>query len=130
VTPKIAREIRLPDVFRCLLGRDSETKLWVAHCLDFDLATSGKTEDEAWKRLLRVVKMHVEHCFTHHPDGLKHKAEQDQWDLFERLKQEKRELIRSEKISLTLIPQPEDVADFFWIQGVDAASADSIPTVH
>jgi len=121
-------KVKLPELFRCLL--EKEQNLWVAHCLDFDLATSGKTEDEAWKRLLKVVKMHVEHCFTHRPDGLELRASQDQWDLFDRLVRNRKGPIRTEKISLTLIPQPQDQADFFWIQGVDAANPNSVPTVH
>jgi hypothetical protein len=129
--PKEEREMNLAKIFKCLLGQDDETGLWVAHCLDFDLATSGKTEDEVWKRLLRVVKMHVEHSYAQRPIGLTHKADPDQWELFEKLKRLRKEPIRTEKISLTLIPNPsKDKEEFFWIQGIDAVSSSSVPAIH
>jgi hypothetical protein len=122
---------RIPRIFSCLLGPDNETGRWIAHCLDFDLVTSGKTEDDAWKHLLRIVKMHVEHCFTHRPEGLQHEADPTEWTLFKALKQQT-EFIRSEKISLTLVPPPEDESlNFFWIKGVETKpSADLVQRVH
>lgn len=122
---------QIPNIFSCLLGPDDETGRWVAHCLDFDLVTSGKTEDDAWKHLLRIVKMHVEHCFTHRPEGLTQKADPADWALFTDLKK-RTEFIRSEKISLTLIPPPDDDSlDFFWIQGVETKPTSGVvPRVH
>lgn len=76
----------IPDVLRCLLQVDPETRRWNGHCLDLDLATSGKDAEEAWKNLRAVVRLHVEHCFTNWQQGLKFRANDDEIAVFEALK--------------------------------------------
>jgi hypothetical protein len=110
----------IPDVLSCLLSQDPETKNWIGHCLDFHLVTSGKNPDSAWSNLRSVITTHVEHCFTHHRDGLQFRAAQSEWDLFEALKKQQ-PIRRTEKITLRLVaPQTED-GPAFWIQGVESA---------
>ena len=128
----------IPDVLSCLLTQDGETKFWIGHCLNFDLVTSGKDPDSAWENLRAVIKTHIEHCFTHHWDGLKSEAPRADWLLFDALKN-KQPLMRTEKITLRLIaPQTEQVPPF-WIQGVESdflgegreqAAGTAIPAVH
>src|SRR5580692_3890336 len=93
----------IPNPLSCLLFEDAETKRWVAHCLEFDLVTSGKDEDAAWANLKSVVKTHVEHCFTNWQKGLKQQASADEFALFALLKERQKEY-RSEKISFNLVP--------------------------
>src|ERR1700721_2415759 len=93
-------------VLSCLLSKDEQTGRWLAHCLDFDLLTSAKTEDTAWENLRKVVRVLIEHCFTFHKGGLKLEAEPHEWADFKRI--EKRLLadgvpIRTEKITLKLL---------------------------
>jgi len=110
----------IPDVLSCLLSQDSETKLWIGHCLDFHLITSGKDPDTAWTHLRSVITTHVEHCFTHHRHGLSFRAPDSEWKLFETLKN-RQPLVRTEKITLRLVaPQTEQVPAF-WIQGVESS---------
>jgi|SRR5580658_7682214 hypothetical protein len=128
----------IPDVLSCLLSQDGETKFWIGHCLNFDLVTSGKDPDSAWENLRAVIKTHVEHCFTHHPEGLSFKAPEGDWTLFDALKT-KQPLMRTEKITLRLVaPQTEQIPAF-WIQGVESSflgekreqtAASAIPAIH
>lgn len=109
-------------VLSCLLSKDERTGRWLAHCLDFDLMTSAKTQDTAWENLRKVVRVHIEHCFTFHQDGLKLEAEPQEWSDFKniehRLKAEELP-IRTEKITLKLNP-PRTLAEFeLWIRGVE-----------
>lgn len=111
--------VEIPKILRCLLTVDQETGRWLGHCLDFDIVTSGKDEDRAWKNLVSVVRLHVEHCFTHWQDGLKFHADENCVALFEALKQ-KQEMFRSEKVTFNLIPptKTEHLAPL-WMQGVE-----------
>ena len=86
-----------------LMTKDEATGRWNGHCLDFDIATSGKDPDRAWKNLRAVVRLHVEHCFTHWQEGLTFKACAAEIDLFDRL-MAKQQTFRSEKITFDLAP--------------------------
>jgi predicted RNase H-like HicB family nuclease len=110
----------MPDVLSCILSQDAETKLWLGHCLDFDLVTSAKTQDGAWQNLKSVITTHVEHCFTHHKDGLKFRASKDEWNLFGTLKN-KQPMLRQEKITLRLVAPPAEQMPAFWIAGVESS---------
>lgn len=125
-------ELQIPDLLSCVLSRDEETGRWLGHCLDFDLVTSGKTEDEAWKNLRGVVKMHIEHCFTHHRAGLTLRADEEEWDLFRA--SSRTQPARRDKIVLNLIPPPEH-EHTFWIQAIELkhdakTAAPPVPAVH
>jgi predicted RNase H-like HicB family nuclease len=109
----------IPDVLRCLLQIDTETGRWNGHCLDLDLATSGKDAEEAWKNLRAVVRLHVEHSFTNWQQGLKFRANDDEIAVFEALKAKQR--VRSEKITFNLVP-PKDHGQGvspLWIEAVE-----------
>src|SRR5260370_39597501 len=92
----------IPEVLSCVLFRDTDTQQWVGHCLDFDLVTSGKNEDSAWGNLIKVVRAHIEHCFTFHPDGLKLEASPEEWAVFRAFRKRQKN-VRSEKITLRLV---------------------------
>ena len=107
-------------VLSCLLSIDEQTGRWLAHCLDFDLMTSAKTQDAAWENLRKVVRVHVEHCFTFHQDGLKLEAEPHEWEDFRRIEDQLKAdnmPIRTEKITLKLTP-PKPCGEI-WIRGVE-----------
>ncbi len=112
-------ERKIPDVLSCVLFVDNESNKWVAHCLDFDLATSGRDEDAAWKNLKTVVRVHVENCFTHWPDALKKRASEEEWQQFNALKLEQREF-RSEKITFNLVPPKTSEMKPLWMHGFEA----------
>jgi len=55
----------------------------VAHCLDLDLVASGKTREEATKRLTAIVKAHVELALDRGNYGsLATAAPKKYWELF------------------------------------------------
>jgi hypothetical protein len=87
--------------------------------LNFDLVTSGKNPDSAWENLRNVIKTHVEHCFTHHREGLGFRAPEQDWVLFEALKVQQ-PMMRTEKITLRLVAPPAAQGPAFWIQGVES----------
>jgi predicted RNase H-like HicB family nuclease len=113
---------------RCLLNFDPESGAWVAHCLDFDIVTSGRDDSEAWERIKSVVKLHIEHCFTHDQGGLRsHVAPQELIDSFdEGLKHWE---VWSDKIKLNLIA-PTKPENSFWIKGVELEQTTCLSHVH
>lgn len=118
----------LPDNLSCVLSFDKETQRWVGHCLDFDLATSGKTDSEAWKNLLHIVKMHVEHCSINYCAGFRHKAPPQQWALFKKLAAQQTPH-RSDKIAFNLVPfKREEDEQELWIKGVEWNDVESLTT--
>jgi predicted RNase H-like HicB family nuclease len=112
----------VPSPLRCLLFVDKETSRWVAHCLDFDLATSGKDEDAAWDNLKSVVRLHVEHCFTHHHEAFNKKASEAEFARFEALKKVQPEF-RSEKISFRLVPPKTQFSAPLWMHGFEGSAS-------
>jgi hypothetical protein len=129
---------KIPEVISCLISQDGSSKRWIGHCLDFNLVTSGKDPDKAWAHLCGVIKVHVEHCFTHHHDGLKFRAADEHWQLFENLKK-KQKMMRTEKITLRLVERKDGSGEPpFWVQGVEAGlggtcvsnTAAAVPAVH
>ena len=113
----------------CLMGWDEETKLHLAHCLNFDLMECGKTEDEAWGNLKAAVKQYIEHCYSNYPQGLAESGSREEWERFaESLKYNERPS-RVETIQLEL-GQPFLAEDNnpIWMQGVltDGSSSTQI----
>jgi predicted RNase H-like HicB family nuclease len=116
---------------RCLLNSDPASGRWVAHCLDFDLVTSGKTDEAAWTNIKAVVKLHIEHCFTHDNDGMfKHRVDQELIDSFDAGKGLTE--VWSDKIRLNLVAPKKEADDkiTFWIKGVELAQTSTIQAVH
>jgi predicted RNase H-like HicB family nuclease len=110
-------------IFRCLLSKDKETGRCLAHCLDLDVMTSATTEESAWANLRKVVRAHIEHCFTFHQDGLKIEADPEEFAEFERVVARcKAEGIpmRTEKIKLRLTPPQQQLWDEMWMTGVES----------
>src|SRR5579863_7640486 len=66
----------------CLTWRDKDTKVFISHCLNYDLMETGSSADEAWKNLKTVLKHHIEHCYSRYPQGLSRSAPSDQWQEF------------------------------------------------
>jgi hypothetical protein len=94
-------EDKLPKNLNCLLSHDKQANLWVSHCLDFDLVTSGASEDEAWDAMKRVAKSHIESCFRDSfAKGLSRRAESSVWA--EYVNQVHAGRLRSDLISLDL----------------------------
>ena len=125
----------LPDEICCILHHDMDSGAWVSRCLDFDLVTSGETEEGAWNNLKSVVKLHVEHCFTHNHAALsRYRATDEEFAFFEALASRSR--FWSDKIKLNLVAKKKrEVPDqlSFWIKGVDSGfckAADGVPAVH
>ena len=103
----------------CLMGWDDETRLHLAHCLNFDLVECGKTDDEAWSNLKAAVKQYIEYCYSNYPEGLAEGASREEWERFaESLKYNDRPS-RVETIDLEL-GQPYLAGDRspIWMQGV------------
>lgn len=129
-------ETVIPKVLSCLLSEDAQTKRWLAHCLDFDLVTSGTDEDQAWKNLKSVVRLHVEQCFTHWQEGLAKRAPQPDWETFKSLDKQQ-EIVRTEKITFKLVAKTPEFKPL-WMRGVElnegverlGSQASSVSQVH
>ncbi len=108
----------IPEMLRCLLTKDAETQRWLAHCLDLAIVTSAKDEDVAWDNLKSVVRLHVEHCFTHWQEGLTFRASENEIAVFEALKK-KQKFCRTDKITFNLIPPQATECPPLWMEGVE-----------
>ena len=53
----------------CLTWRDKDTKVYISHCLNYDLMETGSTLEESRKNLNTVIKHHIEHCYSRYPAG-------------------------------------------------------------
>ncbi len=105
----------VPPMISCLLRKDKETGRWEGHCLNFDIVTSGSTEEIAWENLKKVVRRHVEQCFTDWRPGLQRRAAECHWEEFETLKL-KGIQFRQDKLSLYLVKPKED--DEHWLRAL------------
>src|SRR5580698_6724531 len=107
----------LPDTIKCLLHLDTDSGAWIGHCLDFDIVTSGRTEEMAWTHLKSVVKLHIEHCFTHDHDGLgRHRASAFLFNEFDAAVSSNEDFW-SDRIRLNLVaPKQQPAQDSFWIR--------------
>lgn len=113
-------EDKLPKSLSCLLSHDKQTGLWVNHCLDFDLVTSGTSEDEAWSSMKSVLRVHVESCFSDgFLPGLSKKADLDAWVAF--AEQWMLGNYRSEKIKFDL-KRNDHLVSGLWMKGVEVES--------
>jgi hypothetical protein len=103
----------------CLMGWDEETRLHLAHCLNFDLMECGRTEDEAWGNLKMAVKQYIEHCYSNYPEGLAEGATREEWERFADSLRRKDRPSRVDTIELEL-GQPFVAArdNPIWMQGV------------
>ena len=124
---QLPEQFTLPRRIQCLLSIDADTSLWIGHCLDFDIVTSGKTANLAWSNLKSVVKLHIEHSFTHDRAGLnRRRAPEAAWMTLDQLSSKSR---RSDKIELDLVEKPP--AEDIWISGVELGTiSPEIPSVH
>jgi hypothetical protein len=108
----------IPEVLSCILSPDPETGRWNGHCLDFDIATSGKDEEIAWNNLKLIVRHHIEECWERWPEGLQIRtASQERWKRFELLKKNQK-MARQDKLHLNLV-KPHEHEEDFWIQALE-----------
>jgi hypothetical protein len=113
-----AIESKIPNLIKCLLSQDQETGLWISHCLDFDIITSGSTESESWDAMKKVLRAHIESCIKDGFEaGLSRQAPVEYWREFADLVFSCN--VRSEPIDLHLKNRQ---AGNFWMKGVEVES--------
>src|SRR5437870_1711213 len=95
-------ENKPPYNLSCLVWQDEQTKMYVGHCLNYDLMDSGPTAESAWIRLKNVVKNHIEYCYTSNREGLRRVANKETWDRFFTLVKNNPGQLRVEKLDLEL----------------------------
>ena len=97
------KDVPAPYNLSCLLWRDQDTQMFVGHCLNFDVMESGPSVEVAWDRLKKVLKDHIEYCYTFNREGLRRVAPQKDWDRFFKIVQrDPKQLTRVEKLELEL----------------------------
>jgi len=115
----------------CLTWRDTETRVYISHCLNYDLMETGSTADEAWKNLKTVMKHHIEYCYTRHPMGLRRSAPSERWQAFyvalqKQLKKNPQGVV-VEMLEIDPLPPLPEHAVPLWVQGVE--SGGDLPVV-
>ncbi len=58
---------------------------WIAHCLDIDLVTQGKSASDAVKMAQEAVVMLVQHELEQGRDPLDRRAPDEDWKVFQRV---------------------------------------------
>jgi hypothetical protein len=66
----------------CLIEQDSQTGVFIGHCLDFNLMECGPNPEDAWYNLKVVIKNHIEFCYAKYREGLLDQADKAAWDKF------------------------------------------------
>ncbi|HLJ88764.1 MAG TPA: hypothetical protein VKZ53_18240 [Candidatus Angelobacter sp.] len=111
-------ESTLPKSLSCLLSHDRQTGLWVNHCLDFDLVTSGISEDQAWNSMKAVLQAHIESCLADNfIDGFSKRANIDAWVAF--AQQFTLGNFRSERLRFHLGRNSSPASSDLWLKGVE-----------
>jgi hypothetical protein len=95
-------DAKAPYNLSCLVFQDQQTKMYVGHCLNYDLMDSGPSPEVAWQRLKNVLKNHIEYCYTSHKEGLRRAAKQKSWDEFFTLVKNNPGQLKVEKLDLEL----------------------------
>ncbi len=102
----------------CLTSRDEETKLFLSHCLNFDLIEWGKTPDESWENLKSSVKQFVEYCYTNYQEGLSVSAGRDEWEEFAEMLKNSDGPGRVDTIEIELKPPLPEYQYPIWMQEI------------
>lgn len=111
-------------VLNCLIERDEETKLYISHCLNYDLMESGVTADQAWRNLKMAVKQYIEYCHFYNSEGFLKSASAEEWARFAEVLRTCGTVSRVEEIEIDL-HTPSLGQEFpVWMQGVDTDGAD------
>ncbi len=76
------KSFQLPMTLMFLFSEDSKTKTHLVHALDFDLICTGKTEEEATKKIRLAVKSYIEYGLNENcPEDIVFPAPPEYWDL-------------------------------------------------
>jgi hypothetical protein len=115
-------------VLSCFINQDSETSLYLAHCLNFDLMECGRTPDDAWEALKTSVKQYIEYSYSSHPEGLSKSASAEEWRQFAEALKHSTKPPRVDTIEFELRPPLLESSAPIWMQGVseDAAAGVAI----
>lgn len=112
-------ESKLPHNFHCLTLYDQLTNLWISHCLDFNIVTSGMSEEDAWSGMKLALKAHVESCVADNShSSVYRRADTDKWRIF--IDQALASGVRSELIEFDL--KSDIWAPDLWLKGVQVES--------
>jgi len=106
------------NMLSCLISVDEETKLHIAHCLNFDLVECGQSEEEAWANLKKTVKQFVEYSYSNHQKGLSMSAEPEEWAEFAEVLKHSTQPPKVDKIDFDLKPPLPGFSAPIWMQGV------------
>jgi hypothetical protein len=112
-------ESKLPKNFHCLTFHDQSTNLWINHCLDFDIVTSGMSEEDAWSGIKQALKSHVENCVgDDFMSGVSTRGNAEKWRIF--IDQALASGVRSELIEFDI--KEKVWASGSWLKGVQVES--------
>ena len=68
-----------------LIVKDKGKKVFLAHCLDMDIVSQGKTPKEAISELIGLIKTQMEYCLENDMlDTLFRPAPKEYWDMYHR----------------------------------------------
>ena len=111
-------------VLSCLIRRDEETNLFLAHCLNFDLVECGPDPDTAWANLKISLKQFIEYSYTSYPQSLTLSADLDEWKQFVAALRVSTKPERVDTIDIDLKPPLPELSAPVWMQGVTGDGRD------
>lgn len=117
-------------IWHVTVRKDTDTGLFVGHCLNLHVKVAGRNLKETWASLKKVVKAHYEYCYEFDQSGLSLTASAADWAecyaTFEKAVKENPGSIVFEEVVLNLrVPQaPEQVFSLPW-QGVELVATEA-----
>jgi hypothetical protein len=115
-------------IWHSSVKKDEQTGLFIGHCLDLHVKVAGRSVEEAWSSLRRVLKAHYEYCYEFDVEGLRPEAPNSDWEAYsaafkQALNQDPKS-IRLETLVLHLrVPKAPDQVLPLSCQGVELAQA-------
>ncbi|HLD69820.1 MAG TPA: hypothetical protein VJA17_03555 [Candidatus Omnitrophota bacterium] len=77
------KKLNINKPLHILIVEDKKENVFIAHCLDMDIAAQGKSEKEAVEELKFLIKTQLEYCLENDMlDTAFHSAPKEYWDQF------------------------------------------------
>src|SRR3990170_4959529 len=79
------KKLNVDKNLHILIIEDKGKKVFLAHCLDMDIVSQGKTQKEAISELIGLIKTQMEYCLENDMlDTLFRPAPKEYWDMYHR----------------------------------------------
>jgi predicted RNase H-like HicB family nuclease len=83
------KKLNINKNLHILIIEDKDKNIFLAHCLDMDIVSQGKTPKEALSELKELIQLQIEYCLENDMlDNLFRPASKEYWDRCSRKSQD------------------------------------------